>query len=54
MKTSAMIVPLFAMIGSANAHVADLPAVEHAAGHVWLALALVPLLALLPLLRRRH
>jgi hypothetical protein len=39
---------------AAHAHVTDAPLVRHAVDHAWLALAVVPLLLLLPLRRSRQ
>ena len=45
---------LTALGAGVQAHVADLPAGDHALEHAWLALALVPLFLLLPALLRRR
>lgn len=53
MKTIIITSLLIAGAGSAGAHVADTPVLQHTAEHGWLILALLPLV-LLPLGRSRR
>ena len=54
MKSLGPMIALLSLAGGAQAHVADLPLLQHALEHGWLALVLLPLLLLLPLSRRGH
>lgn len=54
MKSLTLMIALFSLVGSAQAHVADMPLLQHALEHGWLALALAPLLVLLPARRGRR
>ena len=51
MTRPAMAIALATLGGTAHAHVADLPLLQHALEHGWLALVLLPLLLLLLPLR---
>jgi len=54
MKTLLPLIPLLGLTGNAQAHVADLPPLQHALEHGWIALVLLPLLLLLLPGRREH
>lgn len=55
MKASLLTLVLFGLATRVQAHVADLPAAQHAGEHAWLSLGLILLLALLlPLVRGRR
>jgi len=54
MKTLFLMTALFSLAGGAQAHVAELPLLQHALEHGWIALFLLPLLLLLLPSRREH
>lgn len=54
MKALSLTIALLGLVGSAGAHVADLPPLQHALEHGWLALVLAPLLLLLRTGRARR
>ncbi len=55
MRKFVSIVGLMGLAASSQAHVADIPVAQHVAEHAWLALALIPLLAVaIPWVMRRR
>lgn len=54
MKTPLLMTALLSLAGGAQAHVADLPLLQHALEHGWIALLPLPLLLLLLPGRREH